>query len=175
VARVKGEHWVVDERNKSLATYLRDHYAGGVGALQLLERLIKAHENTGLGRFFEELCREVKVDHEQLHHIMAALGIEESAIRDAAAWISEKFTRPKLGLASQTEGLALLQALEALSMGIGGKQMLWRGLDVIRDKSAVLQRLDFQRLEMRAVQQLQSVDAKRMEIVPQALGTEEHA
>ena len=159
----------MSERNENLATYLRDHYAGGVGALELLERLTKTHGPTALKLFFNELRTEVTSDHEQLHQIMTALGIEESSLRDATAWIAEKFSSPKLGSAGQTNQLPLLQALETLFMGICGKRMLWRSLDAIEEKESPLQRFDFQQLEMRATQQLETVEAKRMEIAHEAL------
>jgi hypothetical protein len=156
------------EQNENLGTYLRDHYAGGVGALELLERLIKTQKGRTLKSFFEKLHADIQSDHEQLHRIMTALEIEESSIRDAAAWIAEKFSWPKLG--SAAKDLALLQSFEALFMGISGKRMLWRALREIQTSSAILERFDFCQLEARASQQLERVEATRMKVVRESLG-----
>ncbi len=71
----------------------------------------------------------MKADHEQLHEIMTALGIEESNARNAGAWMAEKFGRGKLGFGGgATSGIRLLQALETLAIGITGKLLMWRAL-----------------------------------------------
>jgi len=154
--------------NQSLAVYLRDHYAGGVGALELLERLSKG-KDAELASFFEKLRADVQADHQELHQIMTALQIDESAMRDAGAWIAEKFSRAKLGLGAPTTGVALLQAFEVLVVGIIGKRMLWRALRAI--SLPALARFDFGRLELRATEQLERVEEQRLAIAPQALAT----
>lgn len=165
----KSESEEMSDESEDLATYLRDHFAGGIGALELLDRLIKVQEKTDLEGFFEKLRADVHSDHEQLHHLMSALDVEESSIRDAAAWIAEKFSRPKLTFGAHTKNLVLLQALETLFMGVSGKCMLWRGLAGIQPESTVLQRFDFQQLEARATQQLERIEAKRMEVARETL------
>lgn len=159
----RDEHFLLKEPGKNLATYLRDHHAGGIGALELLDRLRKAGEDAALRQFFDDLHADVQWDHDQLHHLMTALGVDESSVRDATAWLGEKFSRPKLGLATQTHGLALLEALETLIMGIGGKRLLWRALGKV--SMPTLERTDFARLEKRATEQLDRVEAKRLDIV----------
>ena len=64
-----------EQSKKDLEIYLRDHYAGAVSALELLEHLIKAHEDDSLGDFFYQLRAEIKADHQQLHNLMEALGL----------------------------------------------------------------------------------------------------
>ena len=125
---------MTDAVNKDqLEVYLKDHYAGAVGALELIEHSIKTHEGTPLAAFFEKLHGDVKADHEQLHNLMTTLGFEDSGVRNAGAWMAEKLGRAKLGFSGgESSELRLLQTLESLFLGITGKQLLWRALQAMR-------------------------------------------
>lgn len=154
-----------------LEIYLKDHYAGAIAALELIEHSIASHEGTSWAAFFTELQSDVKADHEQLHNLMESLGFADSMVRNAGAWVAEKFARAKLGF-SGGEGseLRLLQTLESLALGISGKQLLWRALQAVRDSSPVLQKRDFGLLEKRATEQLEKVEAKRLLAARESLG-----
>lgn len=153
-----------DKSSEDLEVYLKDHYAGAVGALELLDHLGKAHADDQLGPFFRELHSDVKADHEQLHNLMTALGFEESSVRNAGAWMAEKIGRAKLGFsASEDAKLRLLQSLETLFLGITGKQILWRALRAVKDASPILEQTDFDHLEKRALEQLDRVEVQRIE------------
>ena len=55
--------------------------------------------------------------------------VAESRTRKATAWLTEKVTELKLRLDDPAGGaLRLLEALEAVSLGIEGKRALWRAL-----------------------------------------------
>jgi hypothetical protein len=148
---------------EDLGVYLKDHYAGAVGALELLEHLIKEHSEDTLGPFFTALRADIKADHEQLHNLMCALEIEESSLRNAGAWMAEKFSRAKIGFsAGEDDALRLLQSLETLLLGVTGKKSLWRALIAAKDSSSVLQWTDFDQLEARAVEQSERIEARRL-------------
>jgi hypothetical protein len=150
--------------------YLKDHYAGGIGALQLIKHSIETHAGTPLAAFFAELHGDIKADHDQLHNLMTALGVADSGARNAAAWMAEKFSRAKLGFSDgDVSGLRLLQTLESLVLGITGKQLLWRSLHAVRQSSPALQQTDFEHLEKRAIEQAERVEARRLEAVRDAL------
>ena len=144
--------------------YLKDHYAGGIGALELIEHSMETHAGTPLAAFFAELHGDIKADHDQLHNLMTALGVADSEARNAGAWLAEKFSRAKLGF-SDGDGsdLRLLQTLESLTLGITGKRLLWRALHAVRQSSAALQQMDFEYLEQRAIEQSNRVEIKRLE------------
>ena len=147
-----------------IEVYLKDHYAGGIAALELLEHTIEAHAGTPLAAFFAELRGDIKADHDQLHNLMTALGVADSDARNAGAWLAEKFSRAKLGFSGgEVSGLRLLQTLESLALGITGKRLLWRALHAIRQSSPVLQNENFEHLEQRAVEQSDRVEIKRLE------------
>jgi hypothetical protein len=155
-----------------LEVYLKDHYAGAVGALELIEHSIKAQEGTPLATFFEELHGDVKADHEQLHNLMTTLGFEDSGLRNAGAWMAEKLGRVKIGFSGgEASELRLFQTLESLYLGITGKRLLWRALHANRESSPILQRTDFEQLEKRAIEQADRVEARRLEAARESLGS----
>src|SRR4030095_11937974 len=70
-----------------IEVYLKDHYAGGIGALELLGDSIEAHAGTPLAAFFAELRGDIKADHDQLHNLMTVLGVADSGARNTSAWL----------------------------------------------------------------------------------------
>jgi hypothetical protein len=154
---------------KEAATYLNDHLAGSVAALELLDHLIKVYQDKPLGNFFHELRADVKADQAVLQMLVQRFG-KESAIRKAGAWIVEKFSRVKIKAAGEDVGeMGLLQALEALVLGITGKQLLWRALNASLGSSPLLRGADLAQLEERAIEQVERVEGKRLEAAREAL------
>ena len=149
-------------RNDHLATYLNDHLAGSVGAVEILDRLIKEHEDQTIVSFFREMKEEIEVDQQDLRRMMGALGISESSVRKAGAWVAEKLSRAKLTLGDK--GVGFVQALETLALGIRGKEFLWRVMLEVRDSWPELQPFDFQRLLERAIAQAARMDEKRVQV-----------
>ena len=152
---------------KELDSYLNDHLAGSVSALELIDHWTNAHKTEPLGRFFAEMQAQIKSDQDTLRDIMRSLGVEESKARKAGAWMAEKVGRARLKIAGDEPGsLGLVLTLEGLIMGIVGKKLLWRGL-----AAANLPRLsgyDFEELQGRAEKQIERIEAERMRAVPEA-------
>ena len=146
-----------------LTTYLNDHLAGSVAALELLDHVIEACKGKPLERFFRDLRREIDEDQEQLKELIAKLGASESSVRKAGAWLAEKLSRPKIDL-SEGEEMGIFLALEALHLGISGKRSLWRALHAASRNVPELARLDYSGLETRAIEQCERVEARRLEI-----------
>lgn len=150
---------------ENLSSYLNDHLAGSVGALELLDRLIDTCQGKPLERFFRELRDEIAADQETLKELIGSLGEKESAVRKAGAWVVEKFSRAKIQLSETREGeIGLFLALEGLALGIRGKQALWRALAGASATVPQLRRLNYDELEQRAVEQYERVEAKRLEV-----------
>ena len=150
---------------EDLSSYLNDHLAGSVGALELLDRLIEIYKGKPLELFFSDLRNEIGADQETLKELIARLGERESAVRKAGAWIVEKLSRAKIQLSETREGeMGLFLALEGLALGINGKRSLWRALAVASETVPHLRGLDHATLEKRAVEQYDRVEAKRLEI-----------
>jgi hypothetical protein len=152
-----------------LHTYLNDHLAGSVVAVELLDHLIDRHSDDRFGKIFRDWRGHIQADQETLRNLIQKLGAEESAIRKAGAWMAEKFSRIKIGDLDDSAGL--LQALEALALGITGKRLLWRSLGAIAPNFAALQGMDFGGLEKRAQDQFERVETLRLEMAREAFRT----
>ncbi len=147
-----------------LTTYLNDHLAGAVGALELIDHLIATHAHTPLAGFLTELKTEIEEDKAELQALIGKLGGTESKVRQAAAWMAEKFAELKLRLtAPGDDDFGRLEAFEGLSLGIEGKRSLWLALAEVADAVPAVRELDLGRLERRAVAQRERVEAWRLE------------
>ncbi len=92
-------------------------------------------------------------------------------MRKAAAWLTEKIGEAKLELDATGGGeLRLLEALEALGLGIQGKLGLWRALESASAGTPELGRLDLSRLERRARDQFERVETLRLQVAKSAIG-----
>lgn len=154
----------------NLSSYLNDHLAGSVGAVELLKRLIETYEGKPLGQFFTGLLSEIERDQGKLQGLIDQLDAEESAVRKAGAWIAEKISRSKIHLdEAREEEMGLFLALETLALGIAGKLSLWRALAAASEAAAQLRALDYAELEVRARAQFDRVEAKRLEVARKVL------
>jgi hypothetical protein len=152
---------------KALESYLNDHLAGSVSALELLAHRADIHKSETLGNFFAEVEREIKADQDVLREVMRALGVGESSIRKASAWAAEKVGRARLIIAGDEPGsLGLLLTLEGLILGVTGKKGLWRALAAAKLRQ--LKGYNFEELQHRAEQQIQKIEAERIRTARQA-------
>jgi hypothetical protein len=152
---------------KDLDSYLNDHLAGSISALELIAHCVEVHKGEPLGRFFAETEREVKADQNTLRDVMRTLGVEESKVRQAGAWVAEKVGRARLMIAGDEQGsLGLLLTLEGLIMGVTGKKLMWRTLAAA--KLPRLNSYNFEEPQRRAEQQIQRIEAERIRAVSQA-------
>ncbi len=146
---------------KELESYLNEHLAGSVSALELLEHWAHLHKGKPLGLFFSDMHTEIQADQTKLQNMMQSLGIEESNVRKAGAWVVEKAGRARLMIAGDKPGtLGLMLTLEGLIMGVTGKRLLWRALSAAR--LSQLDGYDFRELEHRAEQQIERIEAERI-------------
>jgi hypothetical protein len=152
---------------KDLDSYLNDHLAGSISALEVIAHWAEAHKGEPLGSFFVEIEREIKADQETLRDVMRNLGVQESKVRKAGAWAAEKIGRARLIIAGDEPGsLGLVLTLEGLIMGITGKKLMWVSLAAA--KLPRLNSYDFDRLQRRAEQQVERIEAERISAVRQA-------
>jgi hypothetical protein len=148
---------------KHLATYVNDHLAGSVVALELMEHLEAAHSDTAIASFLASLRSEVEADRQQLEALAAELAGGESRTRQALAWLGEKAAELKLQLDdSATGAMRLFEGLEVLSLGIEGKRGLWLVLASMARVIPQLRGLDYERLIQRAEAQRDQVEAERL-------------
>jgi len=159
--------------DQHLAIYLNDHLAGSVAALELLTHLEKANAGTPGEGFFAALRADIEGDRQDLEALMGRLHVAASPMRKATAWFVEKAAQLKLRLDDPAGGaLSQLQALEAVAIGIHGKQALWCALAAVARDKPMLRETDLERLEKRAVEQRRRMERVRLEAARAALGVQ---
>jgi hypothetical protein len=115
--------------NRQLATYLNNHLAASVTALELLSSLETTQANTDIARFASELRDEIEAEQQALENLMERLQITKNRPRQVVGWLAERFTQIKLRLDDSSDGpLHLLESLELLLLAIEGKRGLWSAL-----------------------------------------------
>lgn len=148
----------------NLTTYLNDHLAGSVAAIELLDHLIRLQRGKPGERALAEIRGEIEEDQEVLKGILRGAGGQESRIRQAAAWLTEKLGQAKLRLDdSGSGGLQMLEALETLALGVQGKAALWRSLTAAAVSVPQAKQLDYGALEQRALSQFQRIEKLRLQ------------
>jgi len=150
-----------------LDVYLNDHLAGGTAGVNLAQMAAEEHRSDEHGAFFGEIASEIRKDHDTLESIMAALGTDESATKVAAAEIGSKMMAPKFK--GTEDQLNAFVTLETLSIGVEGKHCLWTALRTVSDDLPELADYDVDELIERARDQRSRIEAKRLELAPQAL------
>ena len=159
---------------KNLDSYLNDHLAGSISALELIDHWVNAHKGEPLGRFFAQIEKEIKEDQDTLRDIMRTLGVEESKLRKAGAWAAEKVGRARMILAGdEPDSLGLVLTLEGLIMGVTGKKLLWGSLGAA--KLARLNSCNFKHLQSRAEQQIEKIEAERITAIRRAFAGAVHS
>jgi hypothetical protein len=154
----------------ALITYLNDHLAGSVVALELLDHVLSLQQQGPLHQSLTEIRGQIEEDRQILLRLLSDLGGKESPLRKAAAWLTEKLGQAKLRIDDAGSGqLRLLEALETLALGIQGKLALWRALETVAETRPHIAALNLSRLQSRAVEQFNRVDRLRLEVAREAL------
>lgn len=152
--------------HEALTTYLNDHLAGSVAAIELLDHLIERAPGPEPKNLYADLRADVAEDQETLQVAIRRLRADEIGWRKAGAWLTEKLGRLKLRMDDSADGgLHELEAVEALSLGILGKLALWRALVQAVGELESLRGLDLARLERRAQDQHARAESRRLALV----------
>jgi hypothetical protein len=143
------------EGQKFLALYLKDHFAGSTGGLEVARRTAKSNAGTEFGGPLTRIASEIADDRDALKRIMARCDVGPAPVKLALAWAAEKAGRLKPN--GQLRGyspLARIVELEALVTGVSGKLSLWRALKQIAPGHGRLDAAQLADLEARAEDQL---------------------
>jgi hypothetical protein len=152
----------------ALETYLNDHLAGSVSAVQILERAADDHADSALGPQLMDLLDAIRAAQAELRDVMRRLGYAESSVKKAGAWLAQHAGRLKVGGSSESN-LARLELFEALSLGLQGQWKLWRALRAVAPKHPPLAGIDLAGLERQSREQHDRVEAWRIEAAEAAL------
>jgi hypothetical protein len=148
-------------KNDALTTYLQDHLAGALHAIELLKAMRDHFGGEPLGTFADEVLAEVEADRDVLARLTERVGGTAGGMKEWGAWLTEKVSRLKLKHSS-SDRLGTFEALEFLVIGIHGKRALWRAMAAVASKDSRLQDIDFGELIARAENQHQRVEERRL-------------
>lgn len=153
-----------------LSTYLNDHLAGSVTALELLAHLQKVYpERSDLG-VLERLQADISEDRTTLENLMSRLKVSNSPARRAAGWVAERAARLKLAVDDPRDGsLRAFETVELISLGIEGKISLWKSLSAIAQANPALNDVDFAKLIARAEKQREELEPLHLAAARDAL------
>ena len=148
---------------KYLATYLNDHLAGATVGLELAKRARSSNEGTEWGELLERLAAEIDEDRETLRDVMRRLDVGEDRVKQVGAWTMEKAGRlkPNDELLDYSP-LSRVIELEGLTLGVTGKNGLWRALDRVAQDEPRLAEFDFKALSERAERQAGELEEARL-------------
>jgi hypothetical protein len=150
-----------------LDTYLNDHLAGATAGVNLAEMAAEEHKQDDHGLFFGQIASDIKTDFATLESLMEELAVEKSATKTAAAEVGSKVMRPKF--TGDDDHLNAFVMLETLSIGVEGKLCMWKALKTVADGYPALAARNIDDLLARAEDQRARIEAKRLEIAPDAL------
>ena len=152
-----------------LTTYLNDHLAGANALLELLEHVKGWYPDTDVGRFAGVLHAEVNEDRQTLEAVMRLLNVQVSTARTTVGWLASKVSDLKLKIDDSTGGtFRLLEAMEAASVGIEGKRLMWVALGNLAKEDIRIAGTDFDLLDRRAADQRQRVETVRVQAAMRA-------
>ncbi|MGQ0679603.1 MAG: hypothetical protein ACT4OM_08115 [Actinomycetota bacterium] len=154
---------VLDIKLNELKSYLNDHQAGSVAGLELAKRL--AEENPG-DDFYRQLSKDIEKDRDALERLMKQFGASGSTVKQAGAWMMEKVGS---AMGADDNSLGTLRKIEALTMGIRGKECLWNSLIEISPADNRLEGFNFERLAADAFAQIQGLEERRVKAARKAL------
>lgn len=148
-------------RSDALTTYLQDHLAGALHAIELLKAMRDHFVGEPLGTFATEILAEVEGDRDILAKLTERVGGTSGGMKEWVAWLSEKVSRLKFKHGS-ADGLGTFEALEFLVIGIHGKRALWLAMEEVATFDVRLQGFDFPELIGRAENQHERVEKRRL-------------
>ena len=152
----------------ALAIYLHDHLAGAAFGVELVEALEHDHRGDELSHQAAAWRIEIIADQATLRDLVDRIGADHDTIKEVISWIAHKTSRLKLRRQSHGD-LGTFETLEALALGILGKEKLWQALQVSSANDPRLSGFDFVGLEQRAREQHQRVEAHRIQFASSLL------
>ena len=123
-----------------LAVSCNDHIASAAGGIELVTRMIGAHEGTRHEAPLRQLLDELRQEKSDLTATTRALGLPVRQYKQAAVWVAEKASRLKLnGHLLSRSPLSDLVEFEFLASAVRGKRS---GFETLRIAAEVDQRID---------------------------------
>lgn len=118
----------------------------------------------------ENIASDIKEEQNVLRNLIETVGSSESVIRRTGGWFAEKAAAIKLFVDDPSGGaFRTFEALEALSIGIEGKRLMWRVIDKAAASEPALAVADFKELISKAKNQRKRVEKLRRQFALESL------
>ena len=129
----------------------------------MIQDLAESQESSEARDHFIKLKGEVESDRTLLEKLLESAGLEPSGTLKVAGKVAGRIGMWKMKWEGFEPGeLGMFEALEALTLGIQGKRLLWRVLGEISPRIPGWRDVDFATLERDAVTQRDGVEKWRL-------------
>jgi hypothetical protein len=154
-----------------LGIYCNDHLAASTGGIELVSRMVGAHEGTRFEGPLRDLLDQLKDERSALVSMMAALDIPVRQYKQLATWVGEKLARLKLNghLLSRSPMSSVIE-FEFISTAVLGKRAGFETLRELADVDSRLDAAELDRLIRQADQQHEWLTEARREIAAEVWG-----
>lgn len=147
-----------------LAIYLKDHLAGSEAGLEILEHIESKHGVGSIGEIVRRIRNEIVGERKVLEHLLEQLDESTNVPRRVVGWLSEKALELKLYVDDPGDGaLRLLEAAEAITIGVHGKLGMWKALSASAQQVPVLATVEYEPLIAQAMAQEELLELIRLE------------
>jgi hypothetical protein len=156
----------------ALGLYLIEHLATARAAVVLIEQLA-AVEPSRRG-WLTRLRDELEADRKAIEDAMRRLELDHDELPPASpsGWTTDRLGALRLALeARKGPTLPIVEALEAITLGVLGKHKLWVTLNAIAPDHPPLREIDFDRLRARAIEQHARLEQERLTVAVAVFGT----
>jgi hypothetical protein len=109
---------------QTFAGYLNDHLGGSEAALKITERLVEQHGDDEIGAHMRTLRTEIEEGQAAIRTALELLNEGESILTRSVGVVGGALTWLR-GAAPIGSTPTLLEDLEALTIGVWGKRLLW--------------------------------------------------
>lgn len=156
--------------DRLLGIYLNDQLAAGVLMRQLARRAQRQNADTPLGDALLRVVKGIGEDLATFGQIIERLELPRSRVKPLLAIAAERAGRLKRnGTRHSYSPLSRFVELDALALGLAGKEQLWANLRDLTDIGERLPYVDFDHLIERARRQRAEIEAFRLGSGRQAL------
>jgi hypothetical protein len=139
--------------------------------LELLRTLEARYGDRPVGKFLTGLRAEFVWERQRLKKLAARFPQKAPLARRVAAWFGETGFEWKLAMDAGTDAdFRLFESLEALSLGIAGKRLLWKALELRSKAEPLLGGVPYRKLANRAARQRRELEPFRLEAARLAFG-----
>jgi hypothetical protein len=149
--------------DKAMTVYLNDHLAGASMGSGLADQIGARHRGSPLGEVMESIAPMIEEDRQALLDLMRRIGAPKNRLKQLSGQVAEKVSQLKFsGLLSSAPGHGAFMALETLTLGVQGKQGLWKALQAVAGEHPALAATDLAALLARADAQYASLERERV-------------